>query len=72
MKIFRPLDFLIILSALALGIFLTVKKASHSSAKVHVRTEDSEYEYSAKANGISFSPPDTRRKARNMSIRTGS
>lgn len=52
MKIFRPLDFLIILFVLALGIFLTVKKASHSSAKVHVHTEDSEYEYSAKANGI--------------------
>ena len=52
MKRLRPLDFAFIFLFIALGAFLTAKNLFHRGAKVHVRADDSEYEYSAKANGI--------------------
>ncbi len=52
MKRFRPFDFVIFSIVLASGIFLTAKNISRRGAKVRVRSEAAEYEYSAKANGI--------------------
>ena len=52
MKKLVPLDFVIIFIVLGIGIFMSVRQASLTVAKVRVRTEDSEYEYSAKIDGI--------------------
>ena len=52
MKIIKPLDFLILSAALCSGIFFTAKNLTHRGSKVHVKASDTEYEYSANADGI--------------------
>ena len=52
MKHLRPLDIAVFSLMIALGIFLTVKNLSHQGEKIHVTADGSEYEYSAKADGI--------------------
>lgn len=52
MKKIRLLDIAVISLFIALGVFLTAKNLFHTGAKVHVRADNTEYEYSAKADGI--------------------
>ncbi len=52
MKKLRPLDFIITLSIVALGIFLTVKSISQKGSLVTVNADGKRYEYSSKKNGI--------------------
>lgn len=52
MKKIRLLDLAVISLFIVLGVFLTAKNLFHTGAKVHVRADNTEYEYSAKADGI--------------------
>ncbi len=52
MKKLRPLDYILILAIVALGIFLTIKSFSQKGSRVSVKADGKLYEYSAKADGI--------------------
>lgn len=52
MKKLRPLDFLLTITILSLGIFLTVKNLTHHGNIIKVNAAGNHYEYSAKKDGI--------------------
>lgn len=52
MKKFRPFDFILIITILAFGIFLTVKNLTQRGSIVKVNASGNHYEYSTKKDGI--------------------